>query len=144
MMNRGAEDDDADFGDGSTFDSAFEFLQEEPAAALDSAVASTATTTAEASSTTLSSVVNALAHQIPSSPGGAGKSLQWAPELVTYMGTSTSSLDFATTDDDAIVEGSVHLSEASFDMKSVGAADGGGDAYLTDDFNSGMRNFSFR
>lgn len=124
----GAEDDDADFGDGSTFDAAFKFLEQPPAALgfNDGGAGATAT---EASAT-LSSVVNGLTHQIPSSSGG--KSLQWDPNLVTYMGTSTSSLNFLDTDMKS--EGSMHLSEASFDMNSP----------PLDDYNTGMRDFSIR
>jgi hypothetical protein len=99
---------------------------EQPALGLDDANAAALTAT-EATTSTLTSAVQGLTHQIPSSPG-AGKSIQWAPNLVSYVGTSASAMDEST---DMIPEGSVHLSDASFDMNSSPG----------DDFNTSMRDF---
>jgi hypothetical protein len=109
-------------------------------AATAATAATTATTTslAEASATCLSAV-NGLTHQIPISQEGKG--IRWAPNLVTYFGSSTSSeLDHEMTDGSTVLssEGSVHLSEASFDPFTSGDGMGSGD------LNTGMREMSLR
>jgi hypothetical protein len=120
----GADDDD--FSDS---------VLEQPASGLNDVapglndVDAAAAAATEATNSTLTSVVQGLTHQIPSSPG-AGKSIQWAPNLVTYVGTSPAMDDFVDPTD-ILPEGSVHLSEASFDLNSSPG----------DDFNTSMRDF---
>jgi hypothetical protein len=77
------------------------------------------------------SVVGGLTRQIPLE----GKGIRWAPILVTYMGSTS---DFDT---EMLPEGSVHLSESSFEMTSSETGGGGG---VMEDFNSGMREMSTR
>jgi hypothetical protein len=91
----------------------------------------------DAAVTTMSSVVNGLTRQIPLE--GGGKGIKWAPELVTYMGSSSTS-DFDTCE--AIPEGS----DGSFDMTASGDIGGGGAGGVgaMDYFNSGMHEMNFR
>jgi hypothetical protein len=102
----------ADIGAGETIDSA----------AADAAAAS-ASVVAE-TNTTFFNVVDGLTRQIPSEGKGG---IKWAPNLVTYMGSDLG-------DTEVFPEGSVHLSEGSFEMSS---GDGGGG--VMDDFNTSPR-----
>jgi hypothetical protein len=138
MSGAAADGDEAFYGDGSTFDSSFKWMGEQPqsdaALGLDSAAA--------ASPTTALNSVNGLTHQIPSSPG---KSIQWDPNLVTYMETSSDDFDADATEyydcsDEMADAGSVHLSEASYDMTSNISSPSS--PLDEDDFNAGMRDLN--
>jgi hypothetical protein len=115
-----------DFGSAIVSDDEASMAGEEAGQPADDAVASAAAAVAESSNT--SNIVNGLTRQLSSD----GKGIKWAPNLVTYMGSNP---DFDT---EMSTEGSVHLSDGSFQMTS--GADGGG----VDDFNTGMHDMSYR